>query len=463
MDRKPGWIRQFDTAVTLRSREQGPGPNALIHGLLLVILVAAKPLVLNADDPKPTRSPMKKTGELVDVMWRFDGTGHFPQVRPPLEWARDKNVLWKTPVEVGGYSSPIVAKNRVFVTAEKGSLLCLDVADGKVVWSKDLFSEDSKDIPAEISKKLMRGSGGDAKESTPSPTSNGELVFYLNATGLCACYDLEGNRKWIRIIETAADEEHFTSSPIFAGDRIIVTWGCLLAMDAKDGRTLWKAPEAKASHGTAVIAMIGNDDVIITPAGDIVRLENGEVLCAGIFASKYSTPLVEGTALYVIDAKARAFELPVKAEKGMRPKELWKAELTGDFMASPVHRDGLIYSIESQKRRLHIIEAKSGKVLTTTRVVDEETKAEKIETGVKIEGLTAAQYVYASPVAAEKNVFFFDDAGNTAVLEPGREHKLIRINKLEDGCVGTPFFHKDKIIIRGIKTVYCVGANDKRD
>ena len=42
-------------------------------------------------------------------------------------------------------------------------------------------------------------------------------------------------------------------------------------------------------------------------------------------------------------------------------------------------------------------------------------------------------------------------------LELGREHRLVRVNKLEDAFVGTPFFVKDKIIIRGNETVYCVG------
>ena len=51
--------------------------------------------------------------------------------------------------------------------------------------------------------------------------------------GLCACYDLQGSRKWIRIIETAEEEECFTSSPIFVGDKVVLTWGCLLALDAR--------------------------------------------------------------------------------------------------------------------------------------------------------------------------------------------------------------------------------------
>ena len=392
------------------------------------------------------------------AMWRFDGNGRFPNIHPPSEWRSDRNILWKTPVEVGGYSSPIVASQRVFVTAEMGSLVCLDLADGKVLWTKDLFSEDSRDIPADLSKELMRGCGGESKQSTPTPTSNGELVFYINAMGLCACYDLQGNRKWIRIIETAREEECFTSSPSFVGDRIILSWGCLLALDAKDGRTLWRAAAAKPSYGTPAITRIGGEEVAITPAGDIVRLANGEILCTGLFETSYTTPLIEGNVLYVIDAKAKALELPAKAEKGMRPKELWKARLSGEFMASPIYRDGLIYTIENKMCRLHIIDARTGEVLTATRVVDEETKAEKIESGLKIGGLAPGRYAYASPVAAERNVFFFDDAGNTAVLELGREYKLARVNKLEDASIGTPFFVADKIIIRGSKTVYCIGV-----
>src|SRR5258708_2673706 len=81
-------------------------------GLLVGILVAVAQTGLKADEPKTA------------VMWRFDGGGRFPDIHPPSEWGRDKNILWKTPVEIGGYSSPIVVKDKVFVTAEMGSLYC---------------------------------------------------------------------------------------------------------------------------------------------------------------------------------------------------------------------------------------------------------------------------------------------------------------------------------------------------
>jgi hypothetical protein len=102
-------------------------PIRFVCGAGFVVLAVSISIGSGADDPKTP--PAAKTGA-VNVMWRFDGTGRFPNIRPPSEWQRDKNVLWKTPVEIGGYSSPIVAGNRVFVSAEMGSLICLDLADG---------------------------------------------------------------------------------------------------------------------------------------------------------------------------------------------------------------------------------------------------------------------------------------------------------------------------------------------
>jgi outer membrane protein assembly factor BamB len=401
-----------------------------------------------SDPPAGPRSP--------EVMWRFDGGGRFPDIHPPTEWAADKNILWKTVVGIGGYSSPIVVGDKVFVTAEMGSLLCLDLSDGKILWQKDLFSKGSADIPAELSKELMRGCGGNSKQSTPTPASDGRRVFYINAMGLCVCYDMRGNRLWVRVVETAKDEEHFSASPIFHGDRVVLSWGCLLALDAKDGHTLWRADDAKPTHGTPTIAKIGGVEVVVTPAGDIVRLSDGQVLCSELFESTYTTPLVEGDVLYVVDANALAFRLPAP-EKGMRPTPLWKTGLTGEFMASPIYRDGLLYTFESQRARLHILDAATGAPLVTTRVEDEKTKAVTLEPGVKIAGLAPGRYAYASPVASDRQLYFFDDVGNAALLAPGREYKPLRINKLPESVVGSPFFVGDRIILRGKETLYCIG------
>ena len=429
--------------------------------LVFIFSIAATVQISLKTSAKETQSRETSKAKTNSIMWRYDGNGNFPAIIPPSQWSSNKTILWKSTVDAGGYSSPIVVKDKVFVTAEMGSLICLDLTNGKTLWKKDLFSKESKDIPEDLSKRLMRGCGGDSKQSTPTPASNGEFVFYINAMGLCACYDLDGNQKWIQIIETAKEEEHFSSSPIFIKDQIILSWGCLLSLNAKDGSTLWKAAKAKPTHGTPTITKIGGDEIIVTPGGDIVKLADGEIICSGLFESLYTTPLIHNNILYMIDSESKAFELPTKLTKNMKLKELWKTNLTGTVMASPSYKDGLIYTTENQRCILYVIDSKTGKILTSSKTLDETTKKEKTDPGIKIDGLIPAKYVYASPVLSEKYAYFFDDAGTTAVLELGPNYKPVGINKIDDALVGTPFFINDKIIIRGSETIYCIGGKNQ--
>jgi hypothetical protein len=130
MDRRLTGIGFLGCVEARPSQEWSPYLRACVGALLLVVHLAAVQTGLKADDPK--------AGATVNVRWRFDGGGRFPNIHPPSQWRRDKNILWQTPVEIGGYSSPIVVRDRVLLTAEMGSLVCLDLNDGKILWQKDL-------------------------------------------------------------------------------------------------------------------------------------------------------------------------------------------------------------------------------------------------------------------------------------------------------------------------------------
>src|SRR3954470_23267173 len=58
----------------------------------------------------------------------------------PVKWSATENVAWKTPA-YSGWSSPVVSKGRVYFTGATNvgggvslRAVCLDYADGKVVW-----------------------------------------------------------------------------------------------------------------------------------------------------------------------------------------------------------------------------------------------------------------------------------------------------------------------------------------
>ena len=67
----------------------------------------------------------------------------------PLIWSATDNVVWRTAIPGKGWSSPSLADGKIFLTtaaeAEKGDLslraLCLNAADGKVLWDNEVFPQ----------------------------------------------------------------------------------------------------------------------------------------------------------------------------------------------------------------------------------------------------------------------------------------------------------------------------------
>jgi outer membrane protein assembly factor BamB len=54
----------------------------------------------------------------------------------PTNFGPDQNVVWKTPLPAG-HSSPVLTRDRIFVTAHDANklfVISLDRANGKVVW-----------------------------------------------------------------------------------------------------------------------------------------------------------------------------------------------------------------------------------------------------------------------------------------------------------------------------------------
>ena len=45
------------------------------------------------------------------------GDGHAPDRQLPLEWSSTSNVVWKQPLTGEGWSSPVVAKGRIYLTS----------------------------------------------------------------------------------------------------------------------------------------------------------------------------------------------------------------------------------------------------------------------------------------------------------------------------------------------------------
>ena len=177
-----------------------------------------------------------------------NGSGIAEDARPPIHFGAESNLLWKTPLPPG-HSSPCVWSDRIFLTAfdreaKKLETLCLDRSTGKILWRQA--------APAEKIEKVNRINNPAAS----TPATDGESVYvYFGSFGLIA-YDFEGRVRWQKPLPVAKTRfGHGTgTSPILVHDRLIVDVHLdkeshLLAVNCRDGETLWKAAEPRFNDG----------------------------------------------------------------------------------------------------------------------------------------------------------------------------------------------------------------------
>ena len=66
----------------------------------------------------------------------------------PSEFGPEKNVVWQVPL-ASGHSSPVLWGDRIFLTtfdAGKLSAVCLDRANGRTLWSRDIPAEKIEQV-----------------------------------------------------------------------------------------------------------------------------------------------------------------------------------------------------------------------------------------------------------------------------------------------------------------------------
>jgi len=436
------------------------------------------------------------------VGWRTDGTGKYPDANPPIHWSPTDNVVWATPMPSWSNSTPIIVGERLFVCSEPSTLMCVRLSDGHILWQSTNDYEETvspqeaadirrqraeaeglrqqlKPVEAELHnlKQEVQDNPDDAElkdkiatieqqrkglqdqlvaydeawwqlaptyeltgYSTPTPASDGQHVYVVFGTGVVACYDLVGNRKWIRFIEKPEEPEGHghSASPVLADGKLLVHILHLTALNPETGETLWQVrlPE---SWGTPARAHTGGVEVVVTAAGDIVRASDGEMLADSLAKLDRCSPVVEGDVIYFIQYGGKALRLRGTAGETITVEVLWEPNLRDYcYNASPVIHEGLIYAV-TQNGVFSVIDASTG------QVVREQTLA--------LGGGT----VYPSISLAGNHIYISDDSGITLVLQTGREHQEVARNSLET-FRSSPVFANDRMYVRGRQHLYCIGA-----
>lgn len=437
--------------------------------------------------------------------WRTDSTGRYPKARPPVKWSTSENVVWATPMPSWGNAPAVVHGNRIFTTAEPYKLICLDLRSGKILWQHDngldlVRSEEeqkeaaealvkAKPVQDELSKlnrerrkvgQQIKKKQGDAAAlrkrmreirkkqrelnkqlapfkkylaprahkdngfSSSTPVTDGKHVFMTFGSGVVACYTVGGRRKWARVVGKPTQGHGHCASPVLVDGKVLVQLGKLHALDAETGKTLWSANVADR-FGTAVHTKIGDEDVVVTPAGDIVRVADGRIMVKRLSKLDYNAPIIENGIIYFIQNGGKAFKLPEALDGDtIKPAALWRTSIKSDrYYSSPVLHKGLIYAV-TRAGIFSVIDAKDGK-----KVYEKDLRGE-----LQIKGSNG---VYPSIALARELLYIGSESGKTIIIETGRTYRKTAVNPLEQ-YRGSPVFIGKRMYIRGFKKLYCIGT-----
>ncbi len=173
------------------------------------------------------------------------GAGLAPAgVRLPAVLDPAKNLRWSAELPPGN-SSPCLTETRVFVTgAREGELVtvCLDRADGKVLWSRGVKAP-ALEKTHEINSP-----------ATPTPASDGHsVVCYFGSFGLVA-YDLAGAELWRRELPVPKNIFGTAASPVIVDGQLLFLsdseeGSFLEALEPATGKTLWRKDRAGFRSG----------------------------------------------------------------------------------------------------------------------------------------------------------------------------------------------------------------------
>lgn len=364
--------------------------------------------------------------------------GHAGDAGLPLNWSESENVKWKTEIPLLGLSSPIVMDNQVWLTTatEDGRdfyVLCLDATTGEITTNEKLFHSDDP--------QSMGNGAQDNSYATPSAVIEPGRVYVHYGSFGTACLDTSARKVlWKRDDLKCWHYRGASSSPVLFENLLILTFDgadlqYLVALDKSTGETVWKADRSVA----------WNDENV-----------DKQMVKEGDWRKAHSTPLV-----VTIDGTPVMCSAGAKAAYGYDPrtgKELWRVEHEAYSAAPrPVYHDGHIFIVTGFSKGAEMISVKTGGqgVVTDSHVTWRLDKSfPKYSSPIVVDDLVyfamddsflvcvdakTGEEVWkgriggkfrACPIYADGKLFFFSLEGETTVIEPGREFKVLASNHL---------------------------------
>lgn len=296
-------------------------------------------------------------------------------------------LLWKSAGLGRGYSAPIVAGDRIFLTGDLGEELRVFALNlqGERLWES----------------KNGRAWTGPYPGARASCTFSAGRLFHLNAHGRLACFDAAtGAEKWaVNLVERFGAKVIYwglSENVLVDGSRVVVTPGgrraLMAALDVETGETVWAseplvlgkselpaherlahpADEADAaSYASPILVRLGSRRMVVNCSLRHVfgaDADTGELLWSRPLPTRYSviaiTPVWTGEGVFVTapDGPGGSLYRLRVAGRRVEVQQGWQTDLD-TCQGGVVHVNGTIYGAHyRQARRWVGLDARTGAV-----------------------------------------------------------------------------------------------------
>jgi outer membrane protein assembly factor BamB len=381
------------------------------------------------------------------------GQGLSSATNLPVEWSKEKNVLWKQPVPGSGWSSPVVDRNRVFLTSGISGTgagpslraLCFDASTGALLWNTEIFSA------AETQAAAMHDKNSPA---SPTPVIDGERVYVHFGHHGSACLERSGKIVW-RNNRLRYDPVHGNGgSPIVVDDKLIFNADgardpFVVALNKNTGDVAWKVPRTTDTRQTfsfctpLLITVNGRRQVITPGSGAVAALDpaDGREYWRVRYGRGYSVvprPVFGHGLLFIATGFNRADLLAIRADgKGDATDThiVWRTTKGAPLTPSVLLVGDELYAV-SDMGVASCWDATTGTLHWQER----------------IEGNYSA-----SPLAAESRIYFQNETGTGTVLKAGREFIKLAANPLEERTLASYGVADSSFFIRTEGHLYRIG------
>jgi len=367
------------------------------------------------------------------------GNGVFYQKGTPVSWdaATGKNVIWKTPVPLKGYNSPVIWGTKLFLSGADNhsrEVYCFDRITGKLLWKQPVDKiKGSPDAAPKVTD--------DTGYSAPSLTTDGNRVFAMFATGDIICFDMDGNRIWARNLGVPDNHYGHASSLMMLKDKLFVQYDTnksrkLIGLKASTGQTAWETlRKGKISWASPILVEINGKFQVVLSTDPMVAgydADSGKELWSinCMMGEVGPSPAFGSGLIFAANEYAKLVAIdPIKNVK------VWESDEYMPEVASPVTANGLLF-IATSYGVIACYDAKSGQ-----------------KYWVKEDGTG----FYSSPVIVDNKLYTFNTVGKMRVFEVGKTEKILGEGDAAEKVTTTPAFKDGKMYLRTPKFIYCIG------